>query len=105
MGVCPWHSVSTVNDHLGTNPGGGPEAVGLLVDPSLAGVVSCQVLHHQHGGDTSNSRFPSHEANAWAGCSATWTLEGRILHSGGVPLGVTSKVHALFFTPHANHLN
>ena len=47
------------NDYLGENPGGTLGAAGLLVDPSLPGVVSCQALPHHRGGEASHEGFLS----------------------------------------------
>jgi len=72
---------SELTSYLGANPGGTLGAAGLLVDPSLPGVVSCQVLHHHHGDDVSiNHGWPLSGASALIGRSISVTLEGRVLY-------------------------
>jgi len=55
------------NDYLGINPGGILGAAGLLVDHSLPGVASCQVLHHHHGDDVSIVGYPFNKASVLTG--------------------------------------
>jgi len=65
----PWWSwLAAVNDdYLGINPGGSLGAAGLLVEPSLQGVASCQVLHHHHGVHVSSVRCPFNKASMLTG--------------------------------------
>ena len=66
------------NDYLGVNPGGNLGAAGLLVDPSLPGVASCQVPAPLCG--VSIGGWPFRGAKARTGRSTSVTLEGRVLY-------------------------